>query len=179
MVFTSQSLVSVCEAGNSLRQGIVILFYLICHPLSRPLSRGNCQFQDDIRYLFGENKSAPNPVHCRPATLQRTWDSRGHSPLDQITRHNVQDLELAWSWALPSGASMMAPIVHDGVLFAYSFGDVLQALDATTGDLLWGFHRTRLHSYPHHKHCCRDQSATCRGYVVGVRGNQFPNQDIR
>jgi alcohol dehydrogenase (cytochrome c) len=34
---------------------------------------------------------------------------------------------------------MMAPIVHDGVMFTYSFGDVVQALDARSGDLLWGY----------------------------------------
>ncbi|MSR10550.1 MAG: hypothetical protein EXR84_01955 [Gammaproteobacteria bacterium] len=72
---------------------------------------------------------------------RRTRDSRGHSPLNQINRDNVQDLDLAWSWALPSGENMMTPIVHDGVMFAYSFGDVLQALDATTGELLWGYER--------------------------------------
>lgn len=72
---------------------------------------------------------------------RRTLDTRGHSPLVQINRGNVQNLDLAWSWALPSGENMMTPIVHDGVMFAYSFGDVLQALDATTGELLWGFER--------------------------------------
>ena len=30
---------------------------------------------------------------------------------------------------------------HDGSLVAYSFGDVVQAFDATTGDLLWGYQR--------------------------------------
>jgi alcohol dehydrogenase (cytochrome c) len=72
---------------------------------------------------------------------RRTLDSIGHSPLDQITKDNVNDLQYAWSWSLPEGANMMVPLVHDGVLFAYSFGDVLQAIDATTGDLLWGYQR--------------------------------------
>ena len=72
---------------------------------------------------------------------RRTRDSIGHSPLDQITKDNVNDLQLTWSWSLPEGANMMAPLVHDGVLFAYSFGDVVQAIDATTGDLLWGYQR--------------------------------------
>ncbi len=72
---------------------------------------------------------------------RRTSDSIGHSPLDQITKDNVGDMQLSWSWSLPSGANMMTPIVHDGVLFAYSYGDVLQAIDAATGDLLWGFQR--------------------------------------
>ena len=36
---------------------------------------------------------------------------------------------------------MMTPIVHDGVMFTYSYGDVLQAMDAATGELLWSFQR--------------------------------------
>ena len=82
-----------------------------------------------------------NPPDGDWLNWRRTRDSIGHSPLDQITKDNVNDLQLAWSWSLPEGANMMAPIVHDGVLFAYSFGDVVQAIDAATGDLLWGFQR--------------------------------------
>lgn len=72
---------------------------------------------------------------------RRTRDAFGHSPLNQIGKDNVEDLQLNWSWSLPPGENMMAPIVHDGVLFAYSYGDVLQALDAATGELLWSFQR--------------------------------------
>jgi alcohol dehydrogenase (cytochrome c) len=72
---------------------------------------------------------------------RRTRDAHGHSPLDQITKNNVEDMQLAWSWSLPAGANMMTPIVHDGVLFAYSYGDVVQAIDASTGELLWSFQR--------------------------------------
>lgn len=72
---------------------------------------------------------------------RRTRDAFGHSPLDQIDRDNVDELQLAWSWALPAGENMMTPIVHDGVMFAYSYGDVLQAIDAATGELLWSFQR--------------------------------------
>ncbi len=72
---------------------------------------------------------------------RRTLNAWGHSPLNQIDRTNVGDLQLAWSWSLPPGANMMAPIVHDGVMFTYSFGDVVQALDATNGELLWGWQR--------------------------------------
>jgi alcohol dehydrogenase (cytochrome c) len=72
---------------------------------------------------------------------RRTHESLGHSPLTQINLDNVSDLETAWTWALPSGANMMTPLVHDGVLFAYSNGDVVQALDGATGDLLWSYQR--------------------------------------
>lgn len=72
---------------------------------------------------------------------RRTQDNLGHSPLQQIDRANVENLRLAWTWSLPPGANMMTPIVHDGVMFTYSAGDVVQAIDAVTGDLLWGFQR--------------------------------------
>ncbi|MBB6093491.1 alcohol dehydrogenase (cytochrome c) [Povalibacter uvarum] len=72
---------------------------------------------------------------------RRTYDGFGFSPLKQIDRRNAKDLRIAWSWSLPQGGNMMAPIVHDGVLFAYSYGDIVEALDATTGDLLWRHER--------------------------------------
>lgn len=70
---------------------------------------------------------------------RRTYDAHGFSPLDAITRDNVDRLQLEWSWALPPGPNEMSPLVHDGVLFMYSFGDRLQALDAVTGDPLWQY----------------------------------------
>ena len=72
---------------------------------------------------------------------RRTRDAFGHSTLNQIDKENVEDLQLAWSWSLPQGENMMTPIVHDGVMFTYSYGDVLQAMDAATGELLWSFQR--------------------------------------
>ena len=72
---------------------------------------------------------------------RRTLNAWGHSPLEQINRDNAGALQLAWSWSLPPGANMMAPLIHDGVMFTYSFGDVVQALDAASGELLWGWQR--------------------------------------
>ena len=34
---------------------------------------------------------------------RRTNRGNGYSPLEQVTRENVQDLRLAWSWAMASG----------------------------------------------------------------------------
>ncbi len=68
---------------------------------------------------------------------RRTYDSKGFTPLGQITKTNVKGLRLAWAAALPKGRNITTPVVHDGVMFAYAFGDVVQALDAKTGELLW------------------------------------------
>ena len=74
-------------------------------------------------------------------TWRRTNDSSGFSPLDQINKETVGDLRVAWSWGLPAGPSQTTPLVHDGVVFAHGWNDILQALDAVTGELLWEYRR--------------------------------------
>ena len=74
-------------------------------------------------------------------TWRRTLDAQGFSPLRQITRDNVSDLRVAWTWSLPNGPNEATPLVHDGILFVHSYGDKVQALDAATGDLLWQYSR--------------------------------------
>ena len=36
---------------------------------------------------------------------RRTYDGWGYSPLDQINKDNVKDLQLVWTWALTHGAT--------------------------------------------------------------------------
>jgi alcohol dehydrogenase (cytochrome c) len=74
-------------------------------------------------------------------TWRRTPDDGGFSPLTQINKTNVDRLTMSWSWPLPNGSNESTPIVHDGVMFVYGYGDVLQALDAGSGDLLWQYTR--------------------------------------
>jgi alcohol dehydrogenase (cytochrome c) len=70
---------------------------------------------------------------------QNAW---GYSPLNQINKDNAGRLQLAWSWALNTGASQPAPLVHDGIMFIPNPGGGVQALDATNGDLLWEYKRS-------------------------------------
>jgi alcohol dehydrogenase (cytochrome c) len=61
-----------------------------------------------------------------------------YSPLKEITSQNVSDLELAWVWAMSEGgANQSHPIVHDGTLFLLNPNNIVQALDARTGNLIW------------------------------------------
>ena len=61
-----------------------------------------------------------------------------YSALDQINRDNVDDLRLAWVWALDDIVSNQnSPLVHDGVLYIYSPGNRIQALVGDTGELIW------------------------------------------
>ena len=70
---------------------------------------------------------------------RRTLDNHGYSPLDQIDRDTVGGLRLAWAVAIEDGNSQTTPLVHDGVMFLAHPGNVVQALDAATGDVLWEY----------------------------------------
>ena len=82
-----------------------------------------------------------NPPASEWLTWRRTLDYQGFSPLKQIAKGNVNDLRMAWTWTLPNGANEATPLIHDGVMFVHGFGDKVQALDATNGDLLWQYSR--------------------------------------
>jgi len=70
---------------------------------------------------------------------RRTLDGWGYSPLDEIDESNVGDLRLAWSWGLEPGVSQTTPIVHNGILYVANPGNVVQALDAASGDFIWEY----------------------------------------
>ena len=72
---------------------------------------------------------------------RRTYDAWGYSPLSQIRRRNVKRLRLAWSWALENGVSQPTPLVYDGVLYVTNPGNVIHALDAASGSLIWEYRR--------------------------------------
>jgi alcohol dehydrogenase (cytochrome c) len=72
---------------------------------------------------------------------RRTYDGFGFSPLNQITKANVKNLQVAWTWSLTNGATESTPIVHDGILYIWNYADKVQALNAATGDLIWEYRR--------------------------------------
>lgn len=74
---------------------------------------------------------------------RRTYDGWGYSTLDQVNKDNVKDLRLAWSWALPNGATEITPVAHDGVIFIQGYGDGVEALNGANGDLLWRYIRPK------------------------------------
>ena len=70
--------------------------------------------------------------------IRRNYEAWSHSPLADVDRSNVGELELAWVWAMNEGGwNAPSPIVHDGVMYLAGIGPVVQALDAATGDLIW------------------------------------------
>lgn len=70
---------------------------------------------------------------------RRTYDSHGFSPLNQINKDNVGQLQLAWALTQEPGNQEAAPLVHDGVMYLAQSNNIVHALDATNGDLLWEY----------------------------------------
>ena len=94
----------------------------------------------------------------RPAPPAGEWRhyagdgaSTKYSPLAQITRANVNSLEIAWRWSSPDNEIVKAnptsrpggfqdtPIMANGVLYTTSSLGVYSAIDPTTGRTLWQY----------------------------------------
>lgn len=73
---------------------------------------------------------------------RRTYDSWGYSPLDQIDAQNVAALGLVWTRWVGPGDQEGTPLIHDGVMYFPHPNDLTQAIDATSGDLIWEYRRS-------------------------------------
>jgi alcohol dehydrogenase (cytochrome c) len=71
----------------------------------------------------------------------RTYDAQRYSPLKQINKQNVGQLRMAWVRGLGAGATESIPLVYRGVMYVVAPGAIVQALDATNGELLWQYQR--------------------------------------
>ena len=76
---------------------------------------------------------SPNdwPMH------RRNYYAHSYSPLDQINKENVGNLTLEWVWNMHEGDSEPAPLVYNGIVYLINPGNVIQALDGKTGELIW------------------------------------------
>lgn len=70
--------------------------------------------------------------------IRGNYQAWSYSPLDRINLENVSDLRLQWAWSMIGGGrSQAAPIVHRGILYLHNSSNVVQALDAVAGELIW------------------------------------------
>ena len=68
---------------------------------------------------------------------RRNFHGHSYSPLDQINTGNVGNLRLEWVWNMHEGDSEPAPLVYGGIVYLINPGNVIQALDGKTGELIW------------------------------------------
>src|SRR6516165_10584396 len=73
--------------------------------------------------------------------FSRTYDAQRYSPLNQINKQNVGQVRLVWERGMGNGQTETIPIVYNGVMYVVNPGAIVQALDATNGDLIWEYKR--------------------------------------
>ncbi|MEZ5489400.1 MAG: PQQ-binding-like beta-propeller repeat protein [Gammaproteobacteria bacterium] len=81
-----------------------------------------------------------NPDPADWPMMRRNHFAHSYSPLDQINTGNVEDLRLEWVWSMKEGDSEPAPIVYNGVIYLINPSNIIQALDARNGELIWEHH---------------------------------------
>ena len=82
-----------------------------------------------------------NPADSDWLMWRRTLDSWGYSPLDQVSRENVDELQLVWTRNLATGTGEITPLAYNGILFVPQANDIIEAIDAKTGDFIWQYRR--------------------------------------
>ena len=70
---------------------------------------------------------------------RRTPLGFGYSPLKQINKENVQKLKLSWSLTMNEGSNQGTPLISQGVMFLTHPGNMIQALNAANGKLIWEY----------------------------------------
>lgn len=79
-----------------------------------------------------------NPPASDWLMIRGNQSAHSFSSLNQITTDNVKGLQLVWSLGMNNtGTNQPAPIVHNGILYLNNTGNILQALDARTGEVIW------------------------------------------
>ena len=70
----------------------------------------------------------------------RTYDEQRYSPLNMINDANVKDLGVEWYLDLPNDRSLTGtPLAVDGVLYFNGSYNVVRAVDAKSGKVLWTY----------------------------------------
>lgn len=80
-----------------------------------------------------------DPAGADWLSWRRTLDGHGYSPLAQVNRETVGDLRLAWALTMGEGSNQTTPLVHDGVMYLAVPGNIVQAIQADTGDVIWEY----------------------------------------
>jgi len=137
LMFSKKAIIHLCRRSRWLS---VIFILLLGLAIDSGLAR-----------LGGTTRSADEQATARNQGEARVspddWPAYGggpddthYSPLAQINRQNVRNLQTAWTFDTgETGGLQTNPLVVGGVLYAYTPSQKVIALDAATGSLIWKF----------------------------------------
>jgi alcohol dehydrogenase (cytochrome c) len=82
-----------------------------------------------------------NPDPSDWLMMRGNYQGWGFSKLNQVNKSNVKGLQLVWSRLMEPGINEATPIIYKGVMFLGNPNDVIQAIDAVSGEILWQYRR--------------------------------------
>ena len=96
--------------------------------------------KDAETVVYDDNALADEAQTANWLAYGRTHNERRFSPSDQINDGNVAKLKVDWFLDLPNDVGLVStPLVVDGTLYFTGTMNVIRAVDATTGELLWEY----------------------------------------
>ncbi len=114
---------------------IFVVAFLVLGPIPRQAAAQGKKFTPVT------NQTLLNPSPDDWLMLSRTFDEQRFSPLTQINRQTIAQLRMAWVRGMAPGVQESIPLEYQGTLYVINAGAVIQALDATNGDLIWEYRR--------------------------------------
>ena len=107
-------------------------------PPGQPLPAGQPVTGEVKTFTRITEETMRNPPPGDWLMIRHDQSAHNFSPLTQITRDNVEQLQLAWVWPMnEGGTNQPAPLAHDGTIYLNNTGGIVQALDGKTGELVW------------------------------------------
>lgn len=93
-----------------------------------------------MRDVTDERLRAPEPENW--LMFRRSYDGSGFSPLDQVTPENVTRLKPVWTMSTGvTEGHQSPPIVNDGIMYITTPLNLVYAVNAANGDVLWEYRR--------------------------------------
>jgi alcohol dehydrogenase (cytochrome c) len=91
-------------------------------------SRGHSVQGEVKNYVPVTDAMLKNPPPGDWLMARRNYQAWSYSPLEEINRGTVKDL---------AGSNQPMPLVHNGIMYLGNTANMMQALDAATGELIW------------------------------------------
>ncbi len=128
---------------NAIAIGAIIItaFYAaIQNNSDRDISEGGGQPSDSIAQIDTQRIINAESEPGNWLSHGRTYGEQRFSPLTQINKKTIKDLELSWSFDLyTTRATEATPIVVDGIMYMTGPWSLVYAVNAKTGEEIWSY----------------------------------------
>jgi len=88
--------------------------------------------------IYGAVNKSGKPLNVDWTTYEANQEGNHYSPLTQINRTNVKDLQAIWTYDIGESVSIDNPLIISGIMYVSGKdGGAISALDAATGKEIW------------------------------------------